>query len=93
MRAMAEKCGMHMSLEVNGRVKVRLPRGKHASSIWLMAQAWAQAKMQRTLFEGATGSSSWCCLPICREWSERGAEAMSGSGGFDTITREHVDAS
>jgi len=56
MRAMAEKCGMHMSLEVNGRVKVRLPRGKHASSIWLMAQAWAQAKMQRTLFEGATGS-------------------------------------
>lgn len=58
MRAIAEKGGMHMSLEVKRQLEVRLPRGKHASSIWLMAQAWAQAKMQRTLFEGATGKDS-----------------------------------
>ena len=55
MRVMAEKGGMHMSPKVKRSVKVRLPRGKHASSIWLMAQAWIPAKMQRTLFEGATG--------------------------------------
>jgi hypothetical protein len=55
---MAEKSGMPMSLEVSRQVKVRLPREKHASSIWLMSQAWAQAKMQRTLFEGATRTSS-----------------------------------
>jgi hypothetical protein len=44
MRAMAEKDGMHMSLEVKRRVKARLPRGTDASSIWLMARAWVQAK-------------------------------------------------
>ena len=93
MRAMAEKCGMHMSLEVNGRVKVRLPRGTDASSIWQIAHAWAQAQMQRTLFEAATGTSSWCWISICREWSERGAKSMCGSGDYDTITRGHVDAS
>jgi hypothetical protein len=82
MLVMAEKGGMHMFLEMKRRVKVRLPRGTDASSIWLKAHAWAQANMQRTLFEGATGTPSWCCIPICREWSERGAESMSGLGRF-----------
>jgi hypothetical protein len=58
MRAMAEKGGTHMSLQLRSQVKVRLPRGNDASSSWLITQAWAQAHMQRTLFEGATGSSS-----------------------------------
>jgi hypothetical protein len=36
MRAMAEKSGTHMSLQLRSQVKVRLPRGNDASSIWLI---------------------------------------------------------
>lgn len=56
MRVMAEKSGMHMSLELNWQDKVRLPRGNDTSSIWLKAHARAQANMQGTLIEGATGT-------------------------------------
>lgn len=56
MRVMAEKGGMHMSLKMNREDKVRLPRGNDTSSIWLKADARAQANMQRTLVEGATGT-------------------------------------
>jgi hypothetical protein len=56
MRVMAEKGGMHMSLAVKREDKVRLPRGNDTSSIWLKTHARAQANMQRTLFEAATGT-------------------------------------